>query len=291
MKEKEKLIIEAAIKLFAQKGYKSTSVQEIADECKMSKGAFYIYFPSKEALLLSMLNYYYDKMFTRIHHIQTKSGNPRSAYKEQLAVFFENILEHKDFITMQMREGSLPYTEEVEQCAKKIRQAVLQFHIDSLLNMYGAKAEPYTAELCFLIEGISQIYLELIIVTGQTLKPEQLAETVIKRIDDMVNGMAERNEDPFISLDEASSLFGPLYHGRPDPLSESIIKEIRIKIGKMNTVSAPELTESLDILEAEMKKKTPKQAIIKGMILNLKESEAIAKEAEQLRYLLKQQFI
>ncbi|MEC1731358.1 TetR/AcrR family transcriptional regulator, partial [Bacillus atrophaeus] len=79
MKEKEKLIIEAAIKLFAQKGYKSTSVQEIADECKMSKGAFYIYFPSKEALLLSMLNYYYDKMFTRIHHIQTKSGNPRSA--------------------------------------------------------------------------------------------------------------------------------------------------------------------------------------------------------------------
>ncbi|MCY7947775.1 TetR family transcriptional regulator, partial [Bacillus atrophaeus] len=34
MKEKEKLINEAAIKLFAQKGYKSTSVQEIADECK-----------------------------------------------------------------------------------------------------------------------------------------------------------------------------------------------------------------------------------------------------------------
>ncbi|MCY8280477.1 TetR/AcrR family transcriptional regulator, partial [Bacillus inaquosorum] len=38
MKEKEKLIIETALKLFAQKGYNSTSVQEIAKECKISKG-------------------------------------------------------------------------------------------------------------------------------------------------------------------------------------------------------------------------------------------------------------
>lgn len=92
LKEKEKLIIEAAIKLFARKGYKSTSVQEIADECKISKGAFYLYFPSKEALLLSMLNYYYDKTFTRITTIQTEGDSPRAAYQKQLAVFYESIL-------------------------------------------------------------------------------------------------------------------------------------------------------------------------------------------------------
>ncbi len=167
MKEKEKLIIEAAIKLFARKGYKSTSVQEIADECKISKGAFYLYFPSKEALLLSMLNYYYDKTFTRITTIQTEGDSPRAAYQKQLAVFYESILAHQDFITMQMKDGSLPYTEEAAQCGKRIRRSILQFHIDSLLAIYGEKAEPYTAELCFLIEGISQMYLEYLILTGQ----------------------------------------------------------------------------------------------------------------------------
>lgn len=291
LKEKEKLIIEAAIKLFARKGYKSTSVQEIADECKISKGAFYLYFPSKEALLLSMLNYYYDKTFTRITTIQTEGDSPRAAYQKQLAVFYESILAHQDFITMQMKDGSLPYTEEAAQCGKRIRRSILQFHIDSLLAIYGEKAEPYTAELCFLIEGISQMYLEYLILTGRSVQPSLLANTVIHRIDDIVNGMADRHDEAFISLDEASSLFGPLYNGQPDPLSQSILQTLRTRIGTMDKAQASEFTESLDILEAEMKKKSPKPAIIKGMILNLKESDLLAEDAEQLRFLLKQQFI
>ena len=48
-----------------------------------------------------------------------------------------------------MKDGSLPYTEEAAQCGKRIRRSILQFHIDSLLAIYGEKAEPYTAELCF----------------------------------------------------------------------------------------------------------------------------------------------
>ena len=38
----------------------------------MSKGAFYIYFKSKEALLLSVLHYYYERIFTRIQKIKTE---------------------------------------------------------------------------------------------------------------------------------------------------------------------------------------------------------------------------
>lgn len=174
---------------------------------------------------------------------------------------------------------------------KKIRQSSLQFHIDSLLNIYGKPAEPYTAELCFLIEGISQIYLECMILLGYSVKPDQLADIIMNRIDDMVKGMSERHDKPFITLEEASSLFGPLTHGRPDPLTESIVKSLRDKINSLNTNSSLELSESLDILEAEMKKKTPKLVIIKGMIHNLTESEALAKDAEQLKYLLKQQYI
>ncbi|CAM5538203.1 hypothetical protein BSAF29S_02811 [Bacillus safensis subsp. safensis] len=65
------------MKLFASKGYNTTSVQEIADECHMSRGAFYLYFKSKEALLISILHYYYDKVFTRIHEVQTEGGTQK----------------------------------------------------------------------------------------------------------------------------------------------------------------------------------------------------------------------
>lgn len=43
--------IHTAYKLFNQKGYQQTSVQDILDEIGLSRGAFYYYFDSKEDLL------------------------------------------------------------------------------------------------------------------------------------------------------------------------------------------------------------------------------------------------
>ncbi len=53
MKEKERLIIEMAMKLFAAKGVNATSVQEIVTACGISKGAFYLYFKSKRRIASS----------------------------------------------------------------------------------------------------------------------------------------------------------------------------------------------------------------------------------------------
>ncbi len=53
MKEKERLIIEMAMKLFATKGVNATSVQEIVTACGISKGAFYLYFKSKRGTFIS----------------------------------------------------------------------------------------------------------------------------------------------------------------------------------------------------------------------------------------------
>jgi len=44
----------AAVKLFNQKGYHSTSVQDIADEVGLQKGSLYHYISSKEELLLQI---------------------------------------------------------------------------------------------------------------------------------------------------------------------------------------------------------------------------------------------
>lgn len=47
-------IAQAAIKLFEQKGYHATSVQDIADEVGLQKGSLYHYISSKEELLLKI---------------------------------------------------------------------------------------------------------------------------------------------------------------------------------------------------------------------------------------------
>lgn len=53
--EKKQLIMEAALKLFAEQGYQTTTISAIAQMAKISKGLVYNYFSSKEELLQAIL--------------------------------------------------------------------------------------------------------------------------------------------------------------------------------------------------------------------------------------------
>lgn len=49
-------ILDAAQRIIYTRGYEQMSVQDILDELKISKGAFYHYFPSKQALLTAIID-------------------------------------------------------------------------------------------------------------------------------------------------------------------------------------------------------------------------------------------
>lgn len=59
----KKAIIESAIKLFKEKGYYKTSVDEIVDNAGVAKGTFYYYFKQKEDVLLTIINNDFDSYF------------------------------------------------------------------------------------------------------------------------------------------------------------------------------------------------------------------------------------
>ncbi|EAO53814.1 Transcriptional regulator, TetR family [Bacillus thuringiensis serovar israelensis ATCC 35646] len=103
MKEKERLIIESAMKLFATKGVNATSVQEIVTASGISKGAFYLYFKSKDELLLATLRYYYDKIQKKMLDIEQESLLPREKFAKQLHCQFNDIQSIKSLLLC-MRE-------------------------------------------------------------------------------------------------------------------------------------------------------------------------------------------
>ena len=50
-------ISEAALEIFARRGFESTTMDEIASESGVSKGTIYLYFPSKEDLLVASIEH------------------------------------------------------------------------------------------------------------------------------------------------------------------------------------------------------------------------------------------
>ena len=57
MNTKEK-IFDAALNLFSKKGYDSVSLKEIADEVGIKKSSIYSHYPSKEAILMDIFEYF-----------------------------------------------------------------------------------------------------------------------------------------------------------------------------------------------------------------------------------------
>ncbi|HQV69420.1 MAG TPA: TetR/AcrR family transcriptional regulator [Thermoflexales bacterium] len=59
-------ILDAALDVFAEKGYHSARVDEIADHSKTSKGAIYFHFPNKEKLFLALVDKFADLLERRV---------------------------------------------------------------------------------------------------------------------------------------------------------------------------------------------------------------------------------
>ncbi len=66
--ERKELIINTAQKLFAEKGFHSTSINDIAKQASISKGLMYNYFLSKEELLVELLKKYIEIMTSFLEH-------------------------------------------------------------------------------------------------------------------------------------------------------------------------------------------------------------------------------
>lgn len=83
-------ILNSALKLFLEKGFSATSVEDITRLAGISKGSFYTYFQSKESLLNEVIRLFLEEVSRRFSHIlEDKRGKPL----ELLEAFFDLNLE------------------------------------------------------------------------------------------------------------------------------------------------------------------------------------------------------
>lgn len=66
-------LLDAALALFTEKSISGTSIEEITERADVGKGTFYRYFPSKDAVMLALVEEGVDRLVERI-----RSAEPRS---------------------------------------------------------------------------------------------------------------------------------------------------------------------------------------------------------------------
>lgn len=274
MDQRKMHIIEVAIALFSKKGFKSTSIQKIAEESGVSKGAVYLQFRSKDELLLEIFRYYSTRMREKVSEVEEGTLLPKENFTKQLQVQYEEVAKHKEFIIMQHREQALSTNKEVGKFLWSLKYEIHQWYERNLLNIYGDQIKPYIMDGGLLLDGISSSYLQMVVRNDVQIDFSELASFMMRRLDDLMQGMIQEKEKPLITKEMVEPIFINV-----KSLEESLQEEVEKYLSDMQEIlseislenkQVDELQGALDLLKTEIQKPEPQKFIFQGMLTNFK---------------------
>ncbi|MBW2029314.1 MAG: TetR/AcrR family transcriptional regulator [Deltaproteobacteria bacterium] len=96
----KRLIIEAGIALFAEKGYAGTSVREIVEKAGVTKPVLYYYFKSKEGLFFAILDWAAEQLEELIQRVLERPGSFLGRLAEFYRYLYQGILDNPNLFRM-----------------------------------------------------------------------------------------------------------------------------------------------------------------------------------------------
>mgnify|MGYP006271741847 CR=1 FL=1 len=129
-------LIEAAMELFAVKGYEGTAVEELAKHAGYTRGAFYAHFANKEELMKAIIDQGFDSDLEGIRRMENLKGVDAlaSGYREFAQAFHDdpmNLLWMLEFQLSAIRHPELreAYAGQHRKLREEIR-CLLTTHLD-----------------------------------------------------------------------------------------------------------------------------------------------------------------
>jgi len=113
-RQTRKAILDAAIRLFSEKGFEETSIEELAREAGVGKGTIYGYFDTKQDIFLAFCEEEIEYVFSRLE----KESDPQAPLLDQIVFLsmcqFDFVTENREFGRQFCREMAYPREKNLE---------------------------------------------------------------------------------------------------------------------------------------------------------------------------------
>ena len=160
-------ILEAAITLFARRGYLATTMAELAKAIRMTPGALYWHFPTKEDLLLAAIEDLHQRFVNEF--LDLLNEHRKLSAREQLISFLNRSQQflryHREygiFFGMVAAESA----ESNDRVAEAIREKLdIYVHAAANIIRYGQKKQEFRTDMDPLhtAHGIMSAYMGLLL--------------------------------------------------------------------------------------------------------------------------------
>ncbi|MCS7464317.1 TetR/AcrR family transcriptional regulator [Paenibacillus doosanensis] len=266
MRDKKAQIIQSAIKLFGERDYHTTSIQDIVSLAGVSKGAFYLYFHSKEELLISIYNHFLDLISNGMNQaLANPSSTPRQVLEQAIYLQMKIIMGNKEFLSMmQINGAAFIQNETIKDILLQTTLQIMGWYQTRIIAIYGPPIEKHSLDCAVLLNSMMKDYMFYCLSYHVARKPEELASFLYERLDDLVQGMLRKNDGPILSSIDMLRNMGLCGESSTWMLKVERFKQW-IDTHIEDQRASDTMLQSLEALIGELKKEDPNEIIIQGM--------------------------
>jgi AcrR family transcriptional regulator len=182
MNEKEIKILEAAIEIFAEKGFVSTSTNEIAKKANVAEGTIFRYFKTKKDLLKSIIKptlvktiapFEMDRFSKAVFHTEYET------FEDFLNALIKNRMDFakKNTAVIKIIIQEIPFQDEMQEELKKLFKEKMYPRVATVLQSFIDKNQikdmPIPTILRLIISSVIGLVISSIVFENTTLWDEE----------------------------------------------------------------------------------------------------------------------
>ncbi len=97
-------ILEAAAKIFSQKGFHATSMQDIAEAVQLQKASLYHHFASKQEILVEILDQALDLINARLEMVRLQDLSADEKLRQAMVSYLQTVAENQNLAAVLLLE-------------------------------------------------------------------------------------------------------------------------------------------------------------------------------------------
>jgi AcrR family transcriptional regulator len=195
--ERERQILASAYELFAQRGYRAVTMDDVAERVGVTKPLLYAYLGNKERLYIACMEPAGDAMLAAVGQAVAGARDPAGALRDGLHAFFDFVEADRDAWRVLFDE-TLPAGGEIATRVGEYRDRLLGLVAESQLAMLGARrrgrAAVETEALAAALLGASEALARWWLRTG-ALSASAAAELLIATVEPGLGSRGARKEE------------------------------------------------------------------------------------------------
>ena len=191
MNKRKRHVADVALKLFVEKGIQQTSIQEIIELAKISKGTFYNYFSSKNDCIAEILEgLRYDASQMRLEMQMGKDPKDRQIFIEQISILMKlNEERNLHSVFEAIMSSNEP---EHKKLVLHHRFHEIEWLSHRFIDIYGEDIREHALECAILFFGMMQYVMFTVRVSHMPYSVERIVDVLLSHIEliypSMLNG-------------------------------------------------------------------------------------------------------